>query len=163
MDKEWMGRYKELVGALVMHVNVVYKGVATKIDVGDGIVLTPQEWQTLDFLVYHDDTNYSMADVSRALGIAPSSFTRIVKSLKDYNLIERFQVSYNKKNVIIKPTEYGLDLYSRVDNTNRKAMFQRFFEDLEVFSDDDLKVMTNALNHLTQSLPSYKAEFTKID
>ncbi len=155
MDKKWMGRYSELVSALVMHGNVVSRGNATKTDIGDGIILSPPEWQTLCHLVQHQGENSSMIDVARFLGIPPSSFTRIVKTLKEYNLVERFQVAYNKKNIIIRATDYAIDLYSRIDNSKRKAMFEDFFRELDALPDEDLEIFTRALNQLTQHLPSY--------
>ena len=155
MDTKWMGRYRELVSAMVLHANVVSKGLSVKNIVADGIVLSLQEWQTMEFLVEHQDANYSMIDVSRALGIPPSSFSRIVKTLKEYKLIERYQVAYNKKNVIIRPTKYAVEIYNGVDDSASKAMFEEFFRELEGVSDKDLEVFTNALNNLTKRLPSY--------
>ena len=155
MNTTWMGRYRELVAALVLHANVVNKGLSAKYDIGDGIILSVQEWQTMEFLVEHNDANYSMTDVSRALGIPPSSFSRIVKTLKEHKLLERYQVSYNKKNVIIRATEYATTLYDKVDVSNSKAMLEDFFTDLNGLSDEDIKTITNAIINLTKHLPSY--------
>ena len=169
MDTVWMGRYRALVSALVFHSNVVHRGLNEKTDIGDGIMLAPQEWQTLEYVIEHRDSHFSMADASRALGIPPSSFSRIVKALCSRDLIERFQVMHNKKTVILRPSPYALHLYSQLDDSNSQAMFKDFFRDLESLSDEDLEVFTHALNNLTKRLPSARLiedqedELIKID
>ena len=154
MDFDWMGRYRPLVAALVLHANIVSKGISMRSDIGDGIMLTPQEWQTLEFIVEHSDSYFSMIEISRQLGIPQSSFSRIVSLLRDIKLIAKFQVAGTRKNIVLRPTEYGAGLYrSRVENSSG-SRFMKFFSELDPLSDEDIKIFTKALNHLTMSLPS---------
>ena len=108
MGSEWMGRYRPLVAALVLHSNIVNRAANERMEIGCGIRLTPQEWQTLEFIVEHDDSFLSMIEIARQLGIPQSSFSRIQKKLCSMGLLERFQMQDNKKNVILKPTEQAL-------------------------------------------------------
>ena len=55
MDSEWMGRYRNLVAALVQHSNIVMKASSEKAEVSRGIFLNPNEWQILEYLVEHRD------------------------------------------------------------------------------------------------------------
>lgn len=154
MEVDWMGRYRPLVAALVLHANVVNRGLSMRSDIGDGIMLNPQEWQALEFVIEHSDSYFSMIEVSRELGIPQSSFSRIVKTLHDNRLISKYQVAGNRKNIILRPTEYGETLYrKRVENSSG-SRFIKFFNELDSLSDDDIKVLTRALNNLTLGLPS---------
>lgn len=167
MDTEWMGRYRALIAALVLHSNVVHRGLAEKVDIGDGILLLPQEWQTLEYIIEHRDRNFSMSDASRSLGIPPSSFSRFVKTLCSRALVERYQMVGNRKNVILRPTDYALKLYERRDSDSIRAMFHEFFHDLDGISDEDLALFTGALDRFTRKLPSAVtldgSELIKID
>ena len=154
MEFDWMGRYRPLVAALVLHANIVGKGLSMRSDIGDGIMLNPQEWQTLEFIVEHSDSYFSMIEISRQLGIAQSSFSRIVKILHDNKLIAKYQVAGNRKNIVLRPTEYGTRLYrNRVEHSSG-SRFLQFFSELESLSDENIATFTRALNHLTMSLPS---------
>ncbi len=167
MNTEWMGRYRQLVSALVLHSNVVSKGLSEKTDIGDGVLLSPQEWETLEYIIEHQGRYFCMADISSSLGIPQSSFSRIVQYLKSQKLIERFQLVGNRKTVILRPSAYALELYARQNNTRDQILFNQFFKDLEPLSDEDLALFTNALNRFTRSLPSanysQKVELVKID
>lgn len=167
MDAEWMGRYRPLIAALVLHSNIVHKGLAEKIDIGDGIMLLPQEWQTLEYIIEHRDKNFSMSDASRSLGIPPSSFSRFVKTLNGRGLVERYQMVGNRKNVILRPTDHAVELYEQRDNDAIRAMFYDFFRELDGMSDKDLELFTAALERFTRNLPSAadlsEAKLIKID
>ena len=154
METDWMGRYRPLVAALVLHANVVNRGLSMRSDIGDGIMLNPQEWQVLEFVIEHSDSYFSMIEISRELGIPQSSFSRIVKTIQDYKLISKYQVAGNRKNIVLRPTEYGKSLYSKRVGGSSSIDFISFFKELDSLSDDSIKTFTRALNNLTLGLPS---------
>lgn len=156
MDNTWMGRYRQLVAALVLHTNIITRGSNERMDVGNGVMLTPQEWQTLECIVEHEDEYLSMIEIARAIGIPQSSFSRTVKTLYDQKLIEKYQVEGNRKNVILRPSEFGSHIYNNRVEDNTREMFNSFFRDLDSISDKDLETFTNALNRFTRRLPSAK-------
>ncbi len=154
MGIDWMGRYRPLVAALVLHANVVNRGLSMRSDIGDGIMLNPQEWQVLEFVIEHSDSYFSMIEISRELGIPQSSFSRIVKTIQDYKLISKYQVAGNRKNIVLRPTEYGKNLYNKRVESSSSISFINFFKELDSMSDDCIKTFTRALNNLTLGLPS---------
>ncbi len=156
METDWMGRYRPLVAALVLHSNIVNKASNERMDVGSGIMLTTQEWQTLECIIEHEDSYFSMIEIARQLGIPQSSFSRVVKALHEYRLIAKYQVAGNKKNIILRPTELGKEIYAKRSDDYIRRLFRKFFNELEPLSDEDLKLITGAINHLTLGLPSAK-------
>ncbi len=154
MEVDWMGRYRPLVAALVLHANIVNKGISERNDIGDGIMLNPQEWQSLEFIIEHNDSFFSMIEISRRLGIPQSTFSRIVKTLQENRLIAKYQVAGNRKNIVLRPTDYGVKLYRNRVERSSGTRFRKFFAELEPLSDEDIKTFTSALNHLTMDLPS---------
>ncbi len=156
MEIDWMGRYRPLVAALVLHSNIVNRGQNERMDCGHGVMLTPQEWQVLEFIVEHDDAYFNMIEIARQIGIPQSSFSRIVKTLHDADLITKYRVAGNKKNVILRSSELGQEIYrGRATDINRDY-FKVLFRELEPISDEDIKIFTKALNRFTRSLPTAK-------
>lgn len=73
MRDEWMGRYRQLVSALVRHVNVISKlNEKFRIQVGDGV--SRLSWQITACFVEHSDDTCNMIDILAKLGIPQSSF-----------------------------------------------------------------------------------------
>lgn len=156
MELNWMGRYRPLVAALVLHTNILTRGWNERMNCGDGVFLTPPEWQVLEFIVEHEEAYFNMMEIARQIGIPQSSFSRIVKALRDQNLIAKFQVAGNRKNVILRPTEIGKDVYRRMAKDPSRSYFQVFFKELESLSDEDIQIFTKALNKFTLALPTAK-------
>lgn len=106
MDDEWMGRYRQLVSALVRHVNVLDKlKEEFRIEIADGVYVDRLVWQIIEYFVEHRDNTENMIDIAAKLGIPQSSFSKKVKLLKEYGFIDRFIAEGNKKEIFIRPTE----------------------------------------------------------
>jgi len=124
----------------------------SKLERGDGIMLSQQEFQVLSFLVEHEEESNNMTTISLALCIAKSSLTQISKTLHDYGLIEKYKFVGNKKDIILKTTEYGKAIYSKYTKTNSVAFFQPLFDGLKSLSDEDLAVFVSALQQFNLSM-----------
>ena len=98
MDDEWMGRYRQLVSALVRHVNVLDKlKEEFRIEIADGVYVDRLVWQIIEYFVEHRDNTENMIDIAAKLGIPQSSFSKKVKLLKEYGFIDRFIAEGNKR------------------------------------------------------------------
>lgn len=155
MEREWMGRYRALMDELVIHTNIVLKGQKIKHDIGDGVLLIAQEWQILEFVIIHDDENHKMGYIAERLNIPQSSFSKYVKNLWEYDLVEKYQTRQNRKNIILKPSRKGIDLYYRRADEVYRPNFKNFFDALSGISDDDLAVFVDALRLHNADLVSY--------
>lgn len=142
---EWMGRYRSLVAALVHHVNCVSKPGPPQF-IYEDIYLTPNEWQVLEYIVEHREDDQHMINMSEALAIPQSSFSKMIHKLCRDGLIERYRSADNKKNIILKPTEFAMKAYEFHTAELYQKMFKPFFDQLECFSDEDLEHFTHALD-----------------
>ena len=150
MKTEWMGRYRGIIQALVKHTNYHVHITNTRLEVKDGIFLNAVEWQVLEYLYEYEDSCDSMNSMSAVLGIPQSSFSYISKRLCDYGLVQRFRMSNNKKNVILKITEKGKDLYEYNVTQHMQQLFAPMFEALKDVPDKYLAAFEQAmysLNH----------------
>ena len=152
MDDEWMGRYRQLVSALVRHVNVLDKlKEEFRIEIADGVYVDRLVWQIIEYFVEHRDNTENMIDIAAKLGIPQSSFSNKVKLLKEYGFIDRFIAEGNKKEIFIRPTEKAIRFYRKNSADNVSKEFLPFFEKLERFSDEEIAAFTEALEVLTAS------------
>ena len=145
MELKWMGRYRDLMAALVFHVNMAARAYRSENHIVDDIYLSPQEWQVLEYLIEHDEDKTNMIQISNHLGIPQSSFSKMTKTLCEKGLAQKFQSNFNRKDILLRPTEYGVKSYfDRVERVSRER-FAPLFEALEGLSDEDLAAVTQAL------------------
>lgn len=111
MQTEWMGRYRPLVAALVQHSNITARAASHSNEIGEGVFLNTVSWQVLEYLIEHEDDASCMNHISGALGIPQSSFSKIARQLTDLGLVERYQSTGNRKNIILKSTEKAHRIY----------------------------------------------------
>jgi len=106
-----MGRYRELIGLLSKYVNIFAnfgsKAVAEKL----GFRLTSQQWQTLECIVEYEDENKNMMFMTNSIGLKKSTFSKFIKVLVNYGLVERYQQKGNRKDIVLKPSEKGRIYY----------------------------------------------------
>ena len=77
MELKWMGRYRELVRALIYYSNSSNRGMFKKmLNPVNGIALSKPEYQILEYLCEFENENKIMADIAHDLGIIyAGSFT----------------------------------------------------------------------------------------
>ena len=159
MESDWMGRYRKLIDALVLHGNVVIKTQNVTTDIGEGILLKPQQWQILEYLVRNRDNVFSMIDISYRLNIPQSTFSKTIKLLCDYDLVEKYQTVNNRKNIILRPTEKGLSIYRKHAENDVRPFFAGFMDALKNVSDADIQAIANAIEIIdNEMLPERKEE-----
>lgn len=145
---EWMGRYRPLVQELVKYENSYSRISSTKaMRLDDTSFVSSQEWQVLEYLLEHDGEPNNMLTVADTLGIAPSSLSKITKSLISCGLIERYRFSNNKKNVILKVTDYGRERYIVNAKKYMEPVFNTLFDSLREIPDDYLILFVEALKN----------------
>lgn len=163
MEFNWMGRYQEIIDALVLHGNVVLRTQATTSEIGEGILLKPQQWQILEYIVRNCDKTFSMIDISYRLNIPQSTFSKTVKLLYEYDLVEKYQTVNNRKNIILRPTEKGLQVYRQHAEYHVKPFFESFIDALRDVADEDLHAVAKAIEALdNEMLPERKEEVEMI-
>jgi len=148
MVVNWMGRYREIVAALVRHGNMAARSQFTRNEIYPGVSLTHQEWQVLEYIIEHASDDANMIQISERLAIPQSSFSKISKLLYEYQLIAKFRVFGNRKNIVLKATPRGEEVYQSYSQTIQSFAFDRFFESLSELSDRDLAIVTRAIEEL---------------
>lgn len=152
MSTEWMGRYRNLVAALVRNTNNVNRTSKRGVSLENGVFLSTYEWQVFEYLIENKNSDDRMILISDRLGIPQSSFSRIVSNLCQNNLVVKLQLAGNNKNYVLKPTALGEELYTQHVYQNTLKTFAPFFKELDVIDDETLAVFTKAMSVLADNI-----------
>ncbi len=146
MELKWMGRYRELVRALIYYSNSSNRGMFKKtLSPVNGIALSKPEYQILEYLCEFENENKIMANIAHDLGIIPSIVTKSTKTLVGHGLVERYHIVGNRKNIILKPTQAGRKMYIDCYTRDIEKLFIPFFNALEGLTDEQLKTVERAI------------------
>ena len=107
-----------------------------------------------EYILEHsdDDAYMNMNMISERLGIAQSTFSKIVKALCAYGLVNKYQTTRNRKNILLRPSEKGLEVYRNYSASLNWNTFEAFFDELESFSDEQISALASALRQLNSRL-----------
>ncbi|WP_319755567.1 winged helix DNA-binding protein [uncultured Sphaerochaeta sp.] len=161
MELTWMGRYRNLVGQLIRYANIYVRGYNIELGGEEGITLSAQSWQVLECIIEHEDETLKMAELSKYLGMPQSTFSKYVKKLVEQNLAERYRKEDNRKEVILRPSEYGRDFYVHKSKGLLELGYKEMFNLLENVPDEALNAMVSAIENLANHLEMDTNEFSK--
>lgn len=138
MELSWMGRYRELVRALVYYSNSSNRNLFTSSRKRGAGELNMHEYQILEYICEFENDKRIMADISRDTGIAQSIITKATKTLISLGLVERYRLGSNRKSIVLRPTQAGRDKYSAIASQDVSPAFTAFFRALDGFSQEEL-------------------------
>lgn len=161
MKLGWMGRYRNLVGQLIRYANIYVRGYNIELGGDEGVFISAQGWQVLECIVEHEDEILKMAELSLYLGMPQSTFSKYVKRLAEQNLIERYHRSGNKKDIILRPSDFGKRFYITKSKGLFEIGYKKMFEMLDGLSEKNLEAMTAAIQSLADNLDRDTAAFSK--
>jgi len=148
MKLEWMGRNRELIRQIMKFVNLFTRS-EKKATVGkSGIALNAQQWQTLECIIEYEDENKNMVFMANQIGLQKSTFTMYVKLLFDYGLVERYQQTDNRKDIILKPSEKGRTFYKEHSKILARFVFGEVFSTLDKLSEENMAIIVDSLSKL---------------
>ena len=153
MELTWLGRYRELVRALVFYSNSSNRGINSNTRGKDEYGLNQNEYQVLEYICEFEDENRIMAAISRDTGILQSNVTKATKRLVSLGLVERFHPAGNRKSIVLKPTPLGKTVYRKYA-ADVEAVFRPFFELLSQATNRELVLFEQAVRLLGGSWSS---------
>jgi len=161
MKLEWMGRNREFVRLLFKYQNL-FSHYDKKIPSNSGISLNAQQWQTLECIIEHEDENRNMFFMANQIGLPKSTFSKNVKLLVDSGLVDRYQQSGNRKDIILKPSDKGSEYYRIHSEIIFERMWNIPFSVLDKLSDENLFLMEEFMSKMIAALEPEVRELYKI-
>lgn len=145
MYLDWMGKNRFFVEKMIQFANM-YAAVYKKEEFyGTEIPISFEQVQVLEYLLENERLNQNMAMIASRLGITPSNFTRIVNKLVKKGLLEKYYIEGNRKNIIIRVTDLGRELYQTYSKYICNNFFSGLFEESEGVPEEVLNQLARGL------------------
>ena len=153
MQLEWMGEYRDVVESLIHYCNV-YAGVYKKeMTHGTSVSFSYAQIQVLEYLLENEELNQNMSCIATRLGITFSTFSKVVNKLESKGLLEKYYLEGNKKNIVVRVSELGRQVYNTYSEEILKKHFAGMFEYLKEVPSEYLPSIAKALRQ-----PSFGAQ-----
>lgn len=147
MKLAWMGEYRELVEKLIRYCNryaAVYK---EEKDHGLAVPFSYAQIQVVEYLLENEELNQNMSTIAARLGINLSTFSKLVNKLTGKGLLEKYYLEGNRKNIVIRVSPMGRELYAAYSQQILEQHFAPMFSALEGMPQECVKQLAQALDN----------------
>ncbi len=145
MALEWMGEYRDVIGALMHYCNIYSISIKPEAYEYKGVMYSFALIQVVEYLIANSDNKENMSSISQNLGLTRSNFTKIVKKLEQKGLVKKIDVSGNKKELNLKVTPLGRELYENYSNMIYEHHFSMMFDKFQKIPPQYLKYFAEGL------------------
>ena len=159
MKLEWMGEYRILVEKMVKFGNIYAACYQKESSFATQSVFSPAQLQVMEYILENEEKNQSMVEIATRLGISPSAFSKNVKRMEEKGLLEKYHTAHNRKNIIIKASQQGKEVYQAYSRHALENIFAPVFQVLDTIPKEYINQFVRALDVWTDlSLQSQKQE-----
>lgn len=145
MKLTWMREYRQVVEALIQYSNLYAAGYHKEQPHGTDIPLSFAQIQVLEYLLENEELNQNMSTIALRLGISSSTFSKLISKLAAKGLLEKHHIPGNMKNIIIRVTDLGQEVYRRYVETFVPGFFDKMFETADQIPKEYLPVIAKFL------------------
>lgn len=131
MKLEWMGDYRELLEKLIHYCNQYANSYKEEQDYGLAEPFSFAQIQVLEYLLENEELNQNMSTISTRLGVSLSAFSKMVNRLVSKGLLEKYYIEGNRKNIVVRVSPKGRELYSAYAKRILEAHFSHMFDVLK--------------------------------
>lgn len=145
MALTWLGKYEGFVAGLVEFGNAYARNYDVERNYNTPVEFSASEVQILEYILQNEDRSLNMAETATRLGIPQSTFSKTIKRIVKKGLLEKYQISNNRKEIIIRVSDYGKEVYKAYCEYAYNALFRRVFEILDEIPEEYVAKFTQIL------------------
>ena len=146
MQLEWLGKYRQVVGSIVRFGNAYANSARYEHSYSTDTKFTPSEVHVLEYVLEHEEETVNMAGIADMIGISKAALSKNVKKMVEKGLLEKYKAEGNRKNIILRVSEYGRKAYEEYTRFAYDIAFERLFEKLKDVPDEYLDKFTEIMN-----------------
>lgn len=162
MQLEWLGKYRTFIESLIFYVNI-YGQIYNHQGFHDtSVPCSVAQIQVLEYILENEEKNQKMAEVANRLGISPSAFSKNVKKMVDKGLLDKYRSVNNKKDIIVKASPLGRNVYQEYVNSLWERRFKKTFEILDEIPEEYVQKFAEILKYNAESLIAQMNEHQNI-
>lgn len=128
MKLEWLGDYRDIIEKLIRFSNEYSSVLHKKQFLGTDVAISYAQIQVVEYILENENDMQNMSRIAYRLGISYSTFSKLANSLVEMGLLEKFNISGNRKDIIIQATEYGKEQYIKYSIYINEVWFKRIAE-----------------------------------
>ncbi|WFA88025.1 MarR family winged helix-turn-helix transcriptional regulator [Paenibacillus amylolyticus] len=137
MKLDWMGDHRELIEKIIKYGNAYSNTYNLQRSYGTDMMFSASQIQTLEYILEAEDKEEKMSEMAARLGVSRSTFSKNVKNLTEKGLLEKFHLSGNRKDIYVKPSEKGREVYAKYTEFVRELCFDEIFKYADQISEAD--------------------------
>lgn len=157
MGLQWLGKYEDFVSKLMHFGNAYVQNYNTERSFDVGAEFSASEIQTMEYILVNSHKHQNMAEVASHLGIPTSTFSKNVKKMMKKGLLEKYHFSTNKKDIIIRVSAFGQQVYDEYSRYAYENLYKEVFAILDEVPEEYVARFTKILD-LCASTNSKTAE-----
>lgn len=146
MSLEWMGKNRIFVEKLVKFGNAYAESYKKEYPYNTPFLFSAAQIQVLEYILENEDKNQNMLEISNRLGISKSAFSKNVAKMVEKGFLEKYHTSDNKKNIIIKATQTGKEVYDQYVQYAYEKSFKKIFSLLDEIPEQYIEKMEAILD-----------------
>lgn len=128
MKLEWMDKHRQLVEKVIKYGNAYAHIYNKQMDYQAGMEFSAAQIQAVEYILENEDQK--MSEIAKRLGITRSAFSKNVKKLMDKGLLEKFRCNNNQKDIFLKVTPRGREVYEQYSKFIYASCFKEIFSSL---------------------------------
>lgn len=128
MKLEWMGNHRALIEKIIKYGNAYSNTYKLQRSYGTDVMFSASQIQTLEYILEAESKDEKMTEMAARLGVSRSTFSKNVKSLTENGLLEKYHLSGNRKDIYVKPSVKGREVYEKYTEFVREVCFNDIFE-----------------------------------
>ncbi|SDC86441.1 MarR family protein [Paenibacillus sp. CF095] len=137
MKLDWMGDHRELIEKIIKYGNAYSNTYKLQRSYGTDMMFSASQIQTLEYILEAEDKEEKMSEMAARLGVSRSTFSKNVKNLTEKGLLEKFHLSGNRKDIYVKPSPKGREVYAKYTEFVRELCFDEIFKYADQISEVD--------------------------
>lgn len=151
MKLEWMGEYRDLVEKLIRYCNRYAQCYTIEQNFDTPVDFSFAQLQVMEYILENEERRENMAAIAARLGVAPSAFSKNVKKMMNKGLLEKFHPSGNRKDIIIRASDLGREVYCQYSRRMLDHGFGRAFRILDEIPREYIEKFTLVLAGIDES------------
>jgi DNA-binding MarR family transcriptional regulator len=155
MKLDWMQNHRVMVEKMIKYGNAYAVGYTKQRNFGTSEEFSPSQIQTFEYILESEDRNEKMSEMAVRLGVSRSTFSKNVKTLMEKGMLEKFRRVGNRKDIFVKPTDKGREIYTTYVNFVNEVCFKEMFRIADEISVEDRDRFIKLLDIFAESFLWY--------
>lgn len=158
MNTKWLGKHRDFIGCLIKYANNYGQAYNVLGFHKTSVPCTLAQIQVIEYTIENEEKNQKMHEVAKRLGISTSAFSKNVKKMVEKGLLEKYKAIDNKKEIIVKASPLGRQVYEEYVTALYERRFKHTFELLDKVPEEYLNIVAEVLDFNAESIAEQMSE-----